>query len=564
MVTTAINKIYLLRLIGKKLSDQQLEESLHQIKAPIDSIDGGTLNIEVTGDRPDLLSAEGIGRSLKGYLGIEKGLPDEKFKSGGGVIFVEPSVREVREFIVAAVIENVRITDDDLKDLIQIQEKLTLTHGRKRKKVAIGLHDAKSLVGPFIYKAVDPDSVLFVPLGKTQKMTMREIAQKHEKGIEYGGIVSGARKWPIIVDSKNQVLSFPPIINGTLTELSTSTKTIFVDITGTDFHSCNIALNIICQDFSDRGALVRTVEIRAGSKTIITPQTAPEKMLLSTEKANKLLGTELSQKQIIEALGKQRISATIKSAVSLECLIPRYRADFLHPVDLIEEVALGFGYNNFEPKAPSVFTKGGVLQRTKFIDSMTDLMVGAGFLQINTPILANSKTALKSLSEIPQIKINNPVSEEYEYVRSSLLPHLLDALSKNTHNPYPQKLFEIGQVAKKDDKSPLKATNDLHLAAVFANSNSNLSDISGTLLSLLDHLKISHNLSPSLLKVFIPGRQGKISGKFNGKGGGSPNIHAGTHSIDLAFLGEINPQALENLKIEVPVCGFEIDLESYV
>jgi len=552
VVTTEIQKNNLLRLVGRKLTDAQLEESLHQIKAPIDSIEGGSLIIEVNGDRPDLLSAGGIARSLKGYLGIEKGLPDEKFKSGGAIVNVDPSVKGVRDFIVCAIIEDVKISDDDLKDLIQIQEKLTLTHGRKRKKVAIGLHDMAALQGPFRYKAVDPDSVSFVPLGKAKNMTMREIVEAHEKGIEYGGIVSEHKKWPIIMDFRNQVLSFPPVINGALTELSTSTRKIFVDITGTDFHACNIALNIICQDFSDRGAKVKTVDVKYGKKTIVTPETTPEKMELKVGYANSLLGMQLSAKQIIEALGKQRISATIKAGNSLECQIPRYRADFMHSVDLIEEVALGYGYNNFEPKPPSVFTKGGILQRTKLIDAVTDLMVGAGFLQVNTPVLTNSRIAAKSLSEIPQIKIKNPISEEYGNLRSSLLPQMIDALSKNTHNPYPQKLFEIGFVAKPSPKSPVRASNDLHLAAVFATSTSNLVDISGTLLDMLKMLNIPFNPLKTGLKMLIPGRQAKIEGKLGGK------------TSEIAILGEIHPLVLENFKLEVPVCAFEVNLEGFL
>lgn len=552
MVTIEVRKKYLLGLVGKKISDSELGEALHQIKAPIDATDGETLAIEVTGDRPDLLSAEGIARSLKGYLGLEKGIPEEKFQKGNLILHVDPSVKGVREFIVAAVIEGVNISDADLKDLIQIQEKLTLTHGRKRKKVAIGLHDMRMLAPPFHYKAVGPDSLSFVPLGKTQKMTLREIVGKHEKGIDYGGIVSSYNNWPIIMDSKNQVLSFPPVINGTLTEIATSTKSIFVDITGTDFHACNIALNILCQDFYDRGAKVKTVEVRYNDRFVITPETAPEIMDLNINAANSLLGVELSPSQIISALAKQRISASIKNERSLECQIPRYRADFLHQVDLIEEVALGFGYNNFEPKPPSLFTKGSLLQRTKLIDSITDLMIGAGFLEINTPILTNMKVAQKSLTDLPQIRIKNPVSEEYGAVRSSLLPQMLETLSRNMHNPYPQKAFQLGLVALPDDKSETRASNELHLAAIFANSDANLVDLSGILLELLNSLKIAHILRKSDLKMFIGGRQVSIDAKIGGK-----------HFPAIASIGEIHPAVLENFKLEVPVCAFEISLEPF-
>ncbi|MFH0971431.1 MAG: phenylalanine--tRNA ligase subunit beta [Candidatus Micrarchaeota archaeon] len=552
MVTTSVRKGYLLRLVGRKLNEQQLEEALHQIKAPIDSVEGDELNIEVTGDRPDLLSAEGIARALKGYLGIEKGIPPERFERGKFVLHADKSVKNVREFIVAAVVEGAALADDDLKDLIQIQEKLTLTHGRKRKKVAIGLHNMEPLVWPFYYKAVEPESVSFVPLGKSEKMNLRQIVEKHEKGIDYSCCLDGLSKYPVIFDSRNQVLSFPPIINGILTELGTGTKSIFIDITGTDFHACNTALNILCQDFADRGAKVCAVEIKYPEKTVITPETAPEKMDLDVEYANKLLGTSLPAEKIISALGKQRISAKIKNAAVIECHIPRYRADFMHQVDLIEDVALGYGYNNFEPKAPSVFTKGAVSQRTKFIDLISDLMIGAGFVQINTPILTNQKLADKTNGEEKLIKIKNPISEEYENTRYSLLPQLIETLSKNTHNTYPQKLFEIGYTAKADPESDTSTRNDLHLAAIFADTGANLAELSGTLLELLRHLRVEYNLSKSRLKTYIPGRQAVIFAKM------------GNDAHEIARIGGIHPAVLDNFKLEMPAVGMEIDLEKVI
>ncbi|MFH1257425.1 MAG: phenylalanine--tRNA ligase subunit beta [Candidatus Micrarchaeota archaeon] len=549
MVTTEVSKKYLLKLIGKHLTDEQLEHHLHQIKAPIDSMDGDRINIEVTGDRPDLLSAEGISRALKGPLGIEKGIPEEKFEKGNYMVHVDESVKQVREFIVCAVIENVKLTDEDLKDLIQIQEKLTITHGRKRKKVAIGLHDMESLVAPFYYKAVEPESVEFVPLMENRKMNLRQILEKHPKGIEYGWILKDAKKMPIIFDSRNQVLSFPPIINGILTEMRIGTKTIFIDITGPDYHSCNIALNILCQDFYDRGCTVKSVEVKYPHKTIVTPETEPEAMELKVHETNKLLGISLSPQEIIDALAKQRISAKIKSPAVLNCLIPRYRADFLHPVDLIEEVALGYGYNNFQPKSPSIFTRGSVSRRTKIVDLLTDLMVGSSFMELNTPILTSQKLFDKAKSGEKLILIKNPVSEEYENIRSSLLPHLIDALSKNTHNNYPQKIFEIGLAATEDANSPVSARNDLHVAGIIAHSNANLAELSSSLLEIMRLFRTDFKIGKSELEMFINGRQTVISARINGD------------TAEIGKVGELSPAVLEAFKLEVPCVGFELNIE---
>jgi phenylalanyl-tRNA synthetase beta chain len=274
-------------------------------------------------------------------------------------------------------------------------------------------------------------------------------------------------------------------------------------------------------------------------------------MDLSIEYANKLLGTDLTAKQIILSLEKQRISAKPKNAKTIECQIPKYRADFMHPADLVEEVALGFGYNNFKPKSPSVFTKGALLGQTKLVDRIADLMAGAGFLQVNTPILTNGRISKSANSQAKLIKINNPVSEEYENVRCELLPHLIQTLSKNTHNPYPQKIFEIGFIAIGDDAQEVRAKNELHVAGSIAHSYANLSELSGVILELLKNLKIHTAIRRSELKMFIPGRSAILAMEISGK------------QAELGVMGEIHPSVLENFKLEVPVSAFELNLEFF-
>ncbi len=559
MVSVTVKKSYLLQLVGKRISDAQLSDSLFQVKAGCDDVSIEDLSLEVTGDRPDLLSAEGVARALKGHLGIEKGLPKLKMQKSTLKIICEPAALAVRPFIVGAVIENAHLTEDDVADLFQMQEKLDLTHGRKRKKISIGLYDMTPLQPPYYFKALDPDSTRFQPLKSDSKMSLRQILEKHDKGTAYAHLINQHKKYPCLVDSKGEILSLVPIINGVSTAVTAKSKTIFIDHTGSDLQAMNASLNILCQHFADRGAVVKSVEVVYPNKKRVTPDSTPISLKLSISDTNRLLGLSLSATQMSACLSKQRISSTVSSKDSLLCQIPAYRADFLHPVDLVEEVAMGYGYNSFQPLAPQTFTKGSLLEKTRLQDSLQDLMLGHGFQQIATHITTNPAKFEKSGDDPSAIKelvrITNPVSEEYSVLRSFLLPGMLEVLSKNTHASYPQKLFEIGEVVVKDNKEETNARTELHLCAVIANADANFSEISSVLATTMSKLKRSFKLEKldAENKKFLEGR-GANAIEFGGEQGKENKRVVGGQ------VGELHPRILEHWHLEVPVVVFELML----
>jgi phenylalanyl-tRNA synthetase beta chain len=154
------------------------------------------------------------------------------------------------------------LDDYTVKSVMDVQEKLHLTHGRYRMKVAIGVHDLDRVEPPFTYKAVDPASVSFVPLDMTEELNLREILAKHPKGRDYAWCLEGKKKYPIFIDKNNNVLSFPPIINGELTRLTENTRNLFIEMTGTDQQAVDAALNIVSASLADRGGRLQTVEIK--------------------------------------------------------------------------------------------------------------------------------------------------------------------------------------------------------------------------------------------------------------------------------------------------------------
>ncbi|MBU1197310.1 phenylalanine--tRNA ligase subunit beta [Candidatus Micrarchaeota archaeon] len=545
MVSVTVKKAYLLGLLNKKVRDAELEEALFQVKAGSDDVSGEELSLEVTGDRPDLLSAEGVARALKGYFGVEKGIPSLKLGRSDVSIHVEKEAAAIRPYLVGAVIEHASLSEEDVVDLFQMQEKLDMTHGRKRRKISIGLYDMRILKPPFYFRAFAPDSIHFIPLKSDRKMTLKQILEHHDKGKAYAHLVNAHKKYPCLVDADKEVLSLVPVINGISTSVTAKSNRIFIDHTGSDLPAMNASLNMLCQYFADRGASVKTVDVIYPKHKLTTPNPTPQKMNASIPGINRMLGTDLSSKRMISCLERQRISASV-TGTQLHCRIPAYRADFMHPVDLIEEVAMGYGYNAFEVKRPSIFTKGSISETTRLTDSLEDVMIGYGFQQVATYITTKSAQSQKTHSDVPGIRILNPVSEEYSSVRSRLLPNMMDVLSKNTHASYPQKLFEIGEVVVADVSAETKTRNELRLCAVSAHSEAHLTESASVLGAIMQVLDRAFRLERFNQLPFLEGRGATIVESLTGT------------SRITGRVGELHPRVLESFHIEVPVAVFEV------
>lgn len=553
MVSIKFSRKSLSALLAEELDDEQLAELLIQAKCSVEKM-GEEIQLEITGDRPDLLAVQGVARALNGLLNADKGMPELKLGKQEGELFVEESILPIRPIVVGAFVKGIAFNDESIKEAMEVQEKLTLTHGRKRKKVAIGLHDSSKLKPPFHYRCVGPEGVKFIPLNYTSEMTPSQIMEGHEKGKEYKWILDG-KHFPLIVDSADQVLSLPPVINGALTALSESTTNVFIDITGMDFRACNTALSILCHNFSDSGASIHPLKVVYPKndlklRTVITPIIEAEKMRLSVKEVNRQLGTDFGVKKITECLQRQRISAKASGNV-INCEIPSYRTDFMHPIDLVEEVALGYGYNNFIPQAPRVFTKGSKSEQTVFVERVRDLMVGAGFLELSTYVLTSRKRMEKhGHSGWEAIELENPVSAEYSSVRSSLMPSLLEVLSENTHAEYPQRIFEIGEVVIKQPShhSGTHTKTMLHLSAAIAEKESNLSETSSILFEVMRALGKRVSFKESYLRKYIQGRAANVL------------LLRDLQSKSIGVCGELSPELLEEIGLQMPVSVFEIEL----
>ena len=349
------------KLLGKDLTVDEIEEYSLQLGTKIDDKREDSIKIEYDPNRPDFCSIPGFARALKGIIGLEKGLSKYKLKDSGIKVVVEKSVTKVRPIIKCAVVRGVSLDADDIADLMNTQETLHWVIGRDRKKVSIGIHDMRDLKGPYRYLGIKANTQAFVPLGEEVEMTPQQICSNHQKGKKYAHLVNPKGIVPFLVDSNDGVLSFPPIINGVLTLVTEKTKDIFIDATGTDERAVTDALEILTSSFAENGYQVETVTVElANNTTIITPTFAVQTKKLRSNYVKEILGLDLSIEEIRKYLLKARygIDKSAKDAKVIPVQVPSYRVDVLHEVDLVEDIAITYGYHLMDPEIDDIVFYG--------------------------------------------------------------------------------------------------------------------------------------------------------------------------------------------------------------
>lgn len=526
------------KLVGKKLSQKELTELIPMMGCPLEKAEGDAVFYEIFPNRPDLLSPEGFARALRTFLDISEGLSVYKAKPSGIKLFAEQV--PARPYVVAAVIRNAKLNDYVINSLIQLQEKIHETLGRKRKKVAIGLHDLSKVKPPFTYRDVKPDGIEFVPLDMKRKMTPEQILEEHPKGMEYAHILKDAGKYPVITDNNNDVLSLPPIINGELTRVTQHTKSIFIDITGTSELAISQALNIVTTSLAERGFGIETVDI-SGSVKKTTPDLKPWRMKVSIDYVNKLLDLDLNQAEFRELIGKMGFG------FDGSVIVPPYRVDIMHELDIVEDVAIGKGYWMFEPRIPKVPTIAQRNAESDFLHYIRELLAAQGFQEVVGMVLTNKDDEFvkTKLREQPVCETLNPVSVECAVCRRHLLPSLIKVFSQNKHRGYPQRIFEAGDVVIPDESTETGAREAKKLSIGISDSRVSYEQLSAAIDAFFSELGVRYSLKKSSHGPFIEGRCADI---FVGK-------------ENIGYVGEIHPAVIHNWKLEKPAAAAEIDLK---
>ncbi len=533
-------------LLGRKVTAEELERIVPWLGVDIEDVGDDYVKIEYNPNRPDFSSQEGFARALKGFMEIETGLPKYALESGSVVLEVDPSVLPVRQWIVCGVVRGLKLNEERIVEIIAMQEALDWAIGRNRVKSSIGLHNLDEVKPPFKYHGVRPDEIRFTPLDMALEMSPREILSKHPKGITYRHILEGAERYPVITDREGNVLSFPPIINGTLTRITEDTRNIFIEVTGTRLEAVFSALNILVTSLAEMGGRLETVAVKYPDKTLITPDLSPSRWVLNVKNVNKLLGLRLKPEEVARCLEKMRFETEIIGD-EISVLVPAYRYDIMHEVDLIEEVAIGYGYFNLEPSLPSTVTIAVENLVQNLSNKVRMIMVGFGFTEVVNFTLANYKEHFEYMMiEGNPVRILNPVSAEYNILRSSLLPCILKVLSSNKHETFPQMIFEVGDVVVLDEKAETGARRELHLAGAITHSEANFTEIKAIAEGILREMSVKNYVfKASEHSSFIPGRCAEV--RVNGN--------------PVGIVGEIHPQVLNNFELEYPVGAFEYNLQ---
>lgn len=537
----------LLSLIGKKLTIDQLEDTLFLIKAEVEKVEGNIIEIEVNPDRQDMLSTEGIARAVRSFLRLETGLWDYPVKKSGKQILVKPGLSKIRPFICCSIIKGVPADDELIKEYMHLQDALTSTHGRNRKKASIGLYVYDDLQFPVIYGPQKPEKIKFKPLGYEFDMDGPTIMTDHEKGVEFGPIIQHHKKWPLLYDSSDQVLSLPPIINSNdLGRMTTETKNLFVEVTGTHLLTVHQALNIITASLAERGGKIESVTVvYPDGSTEETPNFKPEKTSLSIEDIVTLIGLDLTGEQIVEALERMGYGTKLSKTNQVQVLIPKVRMDILHAVDIIEDIAIGYGFDNLEPAMPQTMTSGKVNPVTRIKNKVRDLMVGIGYHEVMNYVMTSPEILNdKMLRDQPMITTENPKSRNYSVLRNSLLPILLEFASQNQHADYPQRIFEVGDIAIPDESMETRVNQVPSVCGLVTDVKVNITKLMSEIGFLLRNLGLDDRFEfESIVSTdFIDGRAARIV--IDGEPWGT--------------FGEVSPKILSNFGIGYPVVGFEI------
>lgn len=498
----------------------------------IERIEDDHVDIEFFPNRPDLYSIEGVARAMRGFLGIETGLRRYRVAFPRIAVTIEESIRPIRPVLGCAVVKNLHFDSRSIESLMTLQEDLHWGLGRNRRKVSIGVHDLSRVKPPFRYLAQDP-GFRFIPLDFEVPFSMREILEKHPKGKRFGSILEKFDKYPLILDSKNNVLSFPPIINGILTKVTQSTRDLLVEVTGLD-ETVYTALNIVVCALAERGGAIEAVRIE--EKT--TPDLEPRKLSLEKDEVSLLLGFKLSKAEIASNLKKMRFGAKTKRN-GLRVEVPAYRGDILHTWDLIEDIAIAYGFDKIGAELPKTATIGRTHPIEDLMEQLRYIMVGLGYSQVMPFTLTNERIHYDWMRR-PRSEaayVTHPISEEHTLVRITILPNLLEILSLNKHRELPQRIFAAGEVV-------VNGSNEEHLAGAAIHSQANFTEILSIVDSVLRELGIVYKVEASEDPAFIEGRRAALI----------------VEDKNIGVFGEIHPEVIVNFGLEHPIVAFEIKL----
>lgn len=585
MPTVCVNKESLFKAITRSFSDDEFDElcfkfgielgeitSEFKMKELEQNVSDNNLSnetlykIEVPANRLDLLCLEGLSSALRVFLGIDEQpnfnvvKPEKILK-----INVDNSVEKIRPFIISAILRNISFTEESFKSFIELQDKLHINFCRQRKFASMGTHDLDKIQGDVFYTAEYPQDIIFKALKQNEEMNAKDLLIHYEKNDfsklgKYCHLLDSFEKFPVLRDSKGNVLCLPPIVNSEFSKISIETKNVFIDVTAIDKTKASLVLNILVTMFScyckDKFS-IELVEIINNNGSEFYPKLEYNEFIADVNYLSSLSGTNLNDsEEICNILKKMCLKAKIKDEGKIQIVVPPTRSDIIQVCDVAEDLAIGFGYDNIKKLKPDTICNGYQQPINKLSELFRHELAYLGYIEALTFGLISKKDSIDNMLENSEkvkefVQIYKPKTSTFELFRNNLIPSMLKVIEKNQMSSLPIKSFEITDVVILDNNSETGAINRRRLCLAYVDHTSGFEKVQG----IIDHLfenRIGlvfgkdYHLQPSDNKAFFPDRQAYIS--LRGK--------------NIGIIGIIHPDVNKNFgKIPYPITMAEIDIE---
>ncbi|KIJ56702.1 hypothetical protein M422DRAFT_22863 [Sphaerobolus stellatus SS14] len=567
---------------GLELDEDTTDEVNEAIKRGLPA-ERPQLKIEIPANRYDLLCIEGIARAMKVFLG-KASLPNYRIVLPAGgeknllTVAISPQTAKIRPYFAGAILRNIKFTPRSYASFIDLQDKLHQNLARRRTLVAIGTHDLDTLKAPFRYEARSPKDINFVPLNKDKSYSAEELMTLYESDrhlSRYLHIIKDSPVYPIIYDARDQVLSMPPIINSEHSKITLNTRNVFIDTTATDETKLGIVINMVALMFAEHCEEPFTVEpvklVYPDGRTVITPDISSRSTVAHRSYINACTGLSLSSAEICSLLKRMGLKAQVspKNDDDLLVEVPPTRPDILHECDIMEDAAIGYGFN----KLPKTFPPTNTVAQPLAINKLSDLVrvewAMSGWIEVLPLILCSHEENFEWLNRADDgtkaIKIANPKTLEFQVVRTSLLPGLLKTIRENRSHALPVRIFETSDIAVKDLTVERQARNIRHAAAVWCNKTAGFEVVHGLLNRIMDMLEVpriplgdkklptGYYISESDDPTFFPGRAANIY--YRAPDSAKDEI--------IGTLGILHPTVLEKFEIGYPCSALEFNLEPF-
>lgn len=541
MPTITLNREVIEKLSGKKLPLEKLKERISMMGTALEKLEGNEITVEIFPNRPDLLSEPGFARAFASFIGSKTGLTEYTAEKSGEKVIIDKSVKGIRPYTACAIARGLKLDDEKIREIIQIQEKLHVTYCRNRKKAAIGIYPYEKIKPPIRFTAKKPKEIVFQPLESPGEMDAVQILSRHPAGREYAHLLEGLDRFPVFIDSNSNILSMPPIINSHQTgKITTQTKDVFIECSGFDFNVLKKCLNMIVAALADMGGKIFSMELDYPEGKFTTPDLKPEQMKVDPEYVSKRIGVELKEAEIKKLLGMMGYGYEKGKA-----LVPAYRADVMHPVDLVEDICIAYGYENLAPEIPKVATIAEENKFSKFTEKIANMLTGLKLAEVKTYHLTAKEQQTKMMGSAAEvIELANAATKEYNVLRAWMIPCVMEVLKNNRHNEYPQNIFDIGIIFRKDPKTDTGVGEATRLAVALCNDSADYTSIRQVLDYIMRMLAVAYEVEDAEHDSFITGRAGRVIVK--GK--------------KVAYIGEISPQVISNWDLQMPVAALELNL----